>query len=97
MSQSETSSSARLNATRLRALLGKADLSEKAAATVLDVDEADIRAYVSAEKPVPRHVILALERILDMRGMVAEKWLVDAPERSKALAPGTRVGQHTRL
>jgi len=48
-------------------LLGKADLTEEAAAAVLEVDEADIRAYVAAEKPVPRYVILALERIVDMR------------------------------
>ena len=55
---------------RVRVLLGKADLSEEAAATVLDVDEADVRAYVAAEKPVPRYLILALERIVGMRGMV---------------------------
>lgn len=33
------------------------DLSEKAAATVLDMDEAEIRAFVTAEKPVPRYLI----------------------------------------
>jgi hypothetical protein len=37
-------------AARLRALLGKADLSELAAATVLELNEADIRAYSAAEK-----------------------------------------------
>jgi hypothetical protein len=33
-------------------------------------------AYLASQKPVPRYVILALERIVDMRGMVAERWLV---------------------
>ena len=51
----------------LRVLLGKADLTEEAAAIVLELSEADIRAYVAAEKPVPRYVILALERIVDLR------------------------------
>jgi plasmid maintenance system antidote protein VapI len=64
---------------RLRVLLGKADLSEQAAATVLELDEAEIRAYIAAERPVPRYVILALERIVDMRGMAAERWPVNGP------------------
>lgn len=67
MSQSNPSPSGPRDAGGLRVLLGKADLTEEAAATVLEVDEADIRAYVAAEKPVPRYVILALERIVDMR------------------------------
>jgi hypothetical protein len=70
MSPPDESKSA-VDAARLRALLGKADLSEQAAATVLEVDEADIGAYVAAHKPVPRYVILALERIADMRGTEA--------------------------
>jgi len=56
-----------LDARGLRVLLGKADLTEEAAATVLELNEADIRAYVAAEKRVPRYVILALERIVDLR------------------------------
>jgi len=67
MSQSNPRSSGTRDAIGLRVLLGKADLTEEAAAAVLEVDEADIRAYVAAEKPVPRYVILALERIVDMR------------------------------
>jgi len=70
-----------VDAARLRALLAKADLSEEAAATVLEVNEADLRTYVAAQKAVPRYVILALERIVDMRGMIAERWLVNAPGR----------------
>ena len=54
-------------AKRLRLLLSQADLTEAAAATVLELDEANMRAYVAAKKPVPRYVILALERIVDMR------------------------------
>ena len=54
-------------AKRLRLLLSQADLTEAAAATVLELDEANMHAYVAAKKPVPRYVILALERIVDMR------------------------------
>lgn len=67
MSSSEQKSSGATNAARLRALLGKADLSEEAAATVLEIDESEIRAYCSGDKPVPRIVILALQRVVDMR------------------------------
>jgi plasmid maintenance system antidote protein VapI len=67
VSQSNPRSPGPRDSRGLRVLLGKADLTEEAAATVLEVDEADIRAYVAAEKPVPRYVILALERIVDMR------------------------------
>ena len=70
MPQSDTGDSGPFDATCLCALLGRADLSVEAAATVLEVNEADIRAYIAALKPVPRYVILALERIVDMRGMV---------------------------
>jgi len=54
MFQSDAMSSGPLDATRFRGLLGKADLTEEAAATVLEVHEADIRAYVAAKKPVRR-------------------------------------------
>ena len=54
-------------AKRVRLLLSQADLTEAAAATVLELDEANIRAYIAAKEPVPRYVILALERIVDMR------------------------------
>jgi hypothetical protein len=58
MSQREAISSSPPDAVRLRALLSKADLSEGAAAIVLDLDEADIRAHVAPEKPLLRVVIL---------------------------------------
>ena len=54
MSQSNASTSSVLDARGLRVLLGKADLTEEAAATVLELNEADIRAYVAAEMRVPR-------------------------------------------
>jgi len=56
-----------MNAERLRILLGNADLSLQTAADVLEVDESDLRAYEAGEKPIPRYVLLALERIVDMR------------------------------
>jgi len=81
MTQSDTGGSGSSGAGRLlRVLLGKADLSEEAAATVLEMNVTEIRAYIAGEKPVPRYVILALERIVDMRGMVAERWLVNQPD-----------------
>ena len=55
------------DAAHLRALLGKADLSKQAAATVLEIDEADMRAYSAGEKIVPRIVILRLERVMELR------------------------------
>ena len=67
MSQFDPSGSGAAAATQLRRLLGKADLTAEAAATVLDLDAANVRAYVAAEKPVPRYLILALERIVAMR------------------------------
>jgi hypothetical protein len=78
MFEADASSPAPLDAMRLRVLLGRADLSEEAAATVLEVDQADMRAYVEGKKPAPRYVILALERIVDMRGMSAERSPVTA-------------------
>jgi hypothetical protein len=67
MSRPDTGSSSPPNAKRLRVLLGQADITEEAAAIVLDVDEADIRAYVAGKQSVPRYVILAVERIVNMR------------------------------
>ncbi len=62
----EKSSSA-IDAARLRTLLCRSDLTEEAAATVLEIDKADLRAYSGGEKPVPRIVILASERVADLR------------------------------
>jgi len=67
MSKSKASTAGALDGKGLRGLLGKADLTEEAAATVLELSEADMRAYVAAAKPVPRYVVLALERIVDLR------------------------------
>jgi hypothetical protein len=38
-----------------------------------EIDEADVRAYCTGEKPVARVVILALERVVDMRGMATTR------------------------
>ena len=67
MSDSNIAFGGPLDARGLRGLLGKADLTERAAATVLELNEADMRAYLAAERPVPRYVVLALERSVDLR------------------------------
>jgi hypothetical protein len=47
------------------AIVGRADLGEQAAPGALAIEEADVRAYCTAEKPVARVVILALERVVE--------------------------------
>ena len=61
------------NAIRVRSLLSRADLSEQAAAVVLELNETEMRAYCAGERPVPRVVILALERLADVREMAPRK------------------------
>jgi plasmid maintenance system antidote protein VapI len=52
---------------RLRELLAEADLTEQEAARKLGVSEATLCRYRDGQESVPRDVILALERLVDMR------------------------------
>lgn len=52
---------------RVRRLLDAAGLSQRAAAAELEINERTMRRYCSAGAPVPRVVVLALERLRDMR------------------------------
>jgi len=58
------------NAFRVRELLLQADLTEQAAARELEIDEGAVRRYCAGQEPVPRLVLLALERLVGMRRIV---------------------------
>lgn len=47
-------------------LLKRAHLGQSEAAEVLEISDRDMRRYACGEKPVPRVVILALERLVDL-------------------------------
>jgi hypothetical protein len=51
---------------RVHELLKRARLGQAEAARVLEISDRDMRRYASGEKPVPRVVILALERLVDL-------------------------------
>jgi hypothetical protein len=52
---------------RLRELLAQAELTEPEAARELGVSEATLCRYRDGQESVPRDVLLALERLVDMR------------------------------
>lgn len=53
-------------ADRVRELLGQAGLGQREAARELDINERAMRGYCAGNK-VPRYVILALERLVQIR------------------------------
>ena len=53
------------DAQRLRYLLVKTGLSQRAAARELEINKGSMRCYCSGDQPVPRVVILALERLIE--------------------------------
>ena len=55
---------------RIRELLDQAGLTEQTAARELAIDEETVQRYAAGKEPVPRVVILALERLVDMRKTV---------------------------
>src|SRR5262250_2663290 len=66
-SSGEGSSSSTANA-RVRELLRAAGLSPRAAARELEIDELAMRGYCTG-KAVPRYMMLAIERLVDLRRM----------------------------
>ncbi len=56
-----------IKARPLADLLGAAGLSQRAAARALGINERTMRRYVSGDSPVPRVIVLALERLRDTR------------------------------
>jgi transcriptional regulator with XRE-family HTH domain len=55
---------------RIRELLVQAGLSQRGAARELELDERTMRYYCSGDRAVPKVVILALERLVDLRRTV---------------------------
>lgn len=58
------------DAQRLRQLLSQLSLSQRGAAAELGANPRDMRYWCSGERPVPRMVVLALERLVDLQRMV---------------------------
>ena len=58
------------DSTRVRWLLMRTGLTTPAAAAEIGVDEGTLEAYL-AGAPVPRTVVLALERVVDLARMIA--------------------------
>ena len=54
---------------QVRELLGRAGLGQREAAKELEIDERQLRGYSDGED-VPKIVIFALERLVDMRRQV---------------------------
>lgn len=59
------------DATRIRDLLAALGLGQRQAARDLDISERDMRSYCAGGK-VPRVVILALERLVDLQRRVGK-------------------------
>jgi hypothetical protein len=58
-------------ADRVRQLLGQAGLGQREGARELDINERAMRGYCAGDK-VPRYVVLALERLVEMRRGIRE-------------------------
>jgi hypothetical protein len=59
------------DANKVRELIDRAGLSQREAARELDINEREMRGYCAGDK-VPRVVILALERLVDLHRKVAK-------------------------
>jgi hypothetical protein len=62
--------SAPTDASKLRALLMRAGLSQRGAALELGIAESTMWHYCLGDQPVPRAIFLALGRLLDMQRAV---------------------------
>jgi hypothetical protein len=79
------------DAARVRELLRKAGLSPGAAARALEIDELAMRGYCTGGHPVPRHVMLAIEHLVDLR-RVKVYYITQAENAASVLANGFRDG-----
>lgn len=59
-------------ADQVRELLRRANLGQRAAAAELDINERTMRGYCAGAAVVPRVVMLALERLVDMARKVGD-------------------------
>lgn len=60
-------------ADRIRELINRTGLSQRAAAQELEVDDRTLRYWCSGKKPVPRMAFLAFERLIEMRRTITDK------------------------
>ena len=60
-------------AQRIRDLLVLADLSQRAAARELEVDERSMRCWCAGKETPPRMALLALEQLVERRRRVTDK------------------------
>jgi len=60
------------DATRVREMLKKLGLSQAEGARALEISERSMRYYCAGE-PVPKVIMLAMERLVDLRRRVAGK------------------------
>jgi|SRR5215470_14830271 len=61
---------------RVRELLEHVHLGQSEAAEVLEISDREMRRYACGEKPVPRVVILALARLVDLERLEARQTLL---------------------
>jgi len=83
---SEQGSSSSTDSARVRELLHAAGLSPRAAARELTIDESMMRGYCTG-KPVPRYMMLAIERLVDLRRMKVY-YITEAENAVEILAHG---------
>jgi hypothetical protein len=79
------------DAARVRELLRKAGLSPGAAARALEIDELSMRGYCTGGQPVPRHVMLAIEHLVNLRRMKVY-YITTADEAANVQMHGFRDG-----
>lgn len=60
------------DAAKVKDMLAKLQLGQRAAARELEISERMMRYYCSGEKVVPRVVMLALERLVDLQRRVGK-------------------------
>jgi len=86
-SSGEGSSSSTAN-TRVRELLRAAGLSPRAAARELEIDERAMRGYCTGQA-VPRYMMLAIERLVDLRRM-KDYYMTEAQNAVEIVTAGFR-------
>ena len=59
-------------AQRLKELLLRANMSQRGAARELEISERQMRYYCAGEQKVPKVVLLALERLVDLQRTVSD-------------------------
>ena len=95
ITSSEEGGSSPADNARVRELLRAAGLSPRAAARELEIDELAMRGYCTG-KAVPRYMMLAIERLVDLRRMKVYH-ITQAENAVEILAGGFHDGTGTSL